>query len=437
MSLPRFKLRTVLGVLLALSISFGLAEQAAADAPALQTLRSPFACGTEWSGVTRAGHGLNDWNLDINRTDRLFGDPLHDEGQPLLAQAAGTVVWVGWHVSAGTYAEIDYGDITVRYLHLVDGSVPEGVVAGATVSEGQQFGQVGDSGNATIAHLHLEYFDSRDYDDARAYLLPASNQIQIAMDGEPIDPGEAFTSTNCQGEPPPDSSTTSTAPPASTTTTTTTTSAPHDDASHPFGDVDTDSFGHDDVDLLFELGITTGTGPGAYSPAATVDREQMAAFLARLWRLVAPLNPGTETTTTAPAHAFEDVDPDSFAYDDITLIHQLGITTGTSATTYSPIATVDREQMAAFLARMWRLVDPGPLTAQGIRIPTDVPTGPFEDVDPDSFAYDDISLIHQLGITTGTSATTYSPTATVDREQMAAFLARVYRLASSTDEPSA
>ena len=191
MTLPRVQLRTALMVVLGLVISLGVAEQASADVPASQTLRSPFACGTEWSGMTRAGHGFNNRSLDVNRTDRQFSDPLHDQGQPLLAQAAGTLVWVGWHMSAGTYVEIDYGDITVRYLHLVDDSVPEDVAVGSPVTEGQPFGLVGDSGNATIAHLHLEYFDSRDYDDARAYLLPAANQVQIAMDGEPIDPGEA------------------------------------------------------------------------------------------------------------------------------------------------------------------------------------------------------------------------------------------------------
>jgi peptidase M23-like protein/S-layer family protein len=422
MSLPHFHFRTVLFALLGLVISLGLAEQAGAGTDPLQTLRSPFACGTEWSGVTRAGHGLNNWNLDINRSDRPPGDALHDLGEPLLAQAPGTVVWIGSHWAAGTYVEIDYGDITVRYLHLIDGSVPDDLAVGSQVVEGQLFGLVGDSGNATIAHLHLENFDSRDYDDARSYLLPASNQIQIAMDGEPIDPGEPFTSTNCQGTTPPTSSTTTTI--TTTTTTTTTTSVP----AHAFDDVDADSFAYDDIALIHQLGITTGTSATTYSPTDNVNREQMAAFLARIWRLLAPEQPEGGPITAAEAHAFDDVDADSFAYDDIALIHQLGITTGTSATTYSPTDNVNREQMAAFLARIWRLLDAQALTALGVLTPTDDLPGPFDDVDADSFAYDDIALIHQLGITNGTSATTYSPTDNVNREQMAAFLARIWRL---------
>jgi len=53
-------------------------------------------------------------------------------------------------------------------------------------------------------------------------------------------------------------------------------------------------------------------------------------------------------------HGFTDVPATSFAVADITCIKGLGITTGTSPTTYDPAGNVTREQMAAFLARLWR-----------------------------------------------------------------------------------
>ena len=108
----------------------------------------------------------------------------------------------------------------------------------------------------------------------------------------------------------------------------------------------------------------------------------------------------------------------SFAYDDIGRIFGLGITGGTGPTTYSPQQTVTREQMAAFLARLYKAItkEPAPLTET-----------PFTDVPLTSFAYDDIGRIFGLGITKGTSSTTYSPQQTVTREQMAAFIARLYR----------
>ena len=72
--------------------------------------------------------------------------------------------------------------------------------------------------------------------------------------------------------------------------------------------------------------------------------------------------------------------------------------------------------MAAFLGRVWR------------ELGRDCPVGgsPFADVSATSFAKNDIACIYQLGITTGTSATTYNPSGTVTREQMAAFLGRVW-----------
>ncbi|MEM7143389.1 MAG: S-layer homology domain-containing protein [Actinomycetota bacterium] len=431
----------VLGGLVSASV-FVIAPAGADDTFDFAPIHAPFECGSEWSGTTRPGHGLNDWNLDMNRTSRTFSDPQHDLGQPLLAQADGTIVWIGWHVSAGTYVEIDYGEITARYIHVVDDSVPDHLEIGSRVTSGELFGLLGDTGNATSAHLHLEYFDSRDYDDARAWLLPDSNQIRIRMNGEIIDPGEVFVSTNCDGTPP---TTTTTVPPP-----------------HPFVDVDPSSFAYLDVALLHEMAITTGTSDTTYSPGDPVDREQMAAFLARVIRTIgvpapepAPElaaeetpsddeSPDDDASADEPsAYPFADVDPSSFAYEDIALLHELEITTGTGPDAYSPADDVDREQMAAFLARVLRLLDPSldepvdPVTEDLDDLAlAHLGEAPFEDVDPESFAAADIEFIWRLNVTTGTSESTYSPADDVDREQMAAFLARVLRLLDpSLDEP--
>jgi hypothetical protein len=52
----------------------------------------------------------------------------------------------------------------------------------------------------------------------------------------------------------------------------------------PFVDVASASFARGDVSCIFNLGITTGTSAMTYDPAGIVTREQMASFLARLWR---------------------------------------------------------------------------------------------------------------------------------------------------------
>ncbi len=72
----------------------------------------------------------------------------------------------------------------------------------------------------------------------------------------------------------------------------------------------------------------------------------MAAFLARLYSTL------TETSCTG-SHPFGDVNPTAYYFGPTGCIYQLGITTGTSATTYSPNDIVTRDQMAAFLARTY------------------------------------------------------------------------------------
>jgi S-layer homology domain len=178
----------------------------------------------------------------------------------------------------------------------------------------------------------------------------------------------------------------------------------------PFTDVRAGSFARGDIQLLLDLGITKGTSATTYGPSEPVTREQMAAFLARLWRALGE-------TCPSGASPFTDVSPTSFARDDIDCIAALGITTGIGGTSYGPGGRVTREQMAAFLARLWR--------ALGNTCPTGSTL--FTDVSPTSFAKDDIACIFQLGITKGTSGTTYGPSEFVTREQMAAFLARTYR----------
>ena len=132
-------------------------------------------------------------------------------------------------------------------------------------------------------------------------------------------------------------------------------------------------------------------------------------------------------------HMFEDVADDPNA-DDIARISPNGleITKGTSDTTYSPDAPVVRGHMALFLTRLYTSVTG-----------SDAPAGdtPFTDIgDRPAEEQAAIGSLHALGVTTGTSDTTYSPHDNVTREQMASFVARMYRaidsLAAAPGAPS-
>ena len=88
------------------------------------------------------------------------------------------------------------------------------------------------------------------------------------------------------------------------------------------------------------------------------------------------------------------------------------MTSGTSATTFSPDGTCTRAQIVTFL---WRYEgQPEPKTA----------SNPFSDVAGDAYFAKAVLWAAENGVTSGTSATTFSPEATCTRAQVVTFLYR-------------
>ena len=114
----------------------------------------------------------------------------------------------------------------------------------------------------------------------------------------------------------------------------------------------------------------------------------------------------------------------------INCIAAFGITTGTTATTYSPNATVLRWQMALFLVRQ--------AADHGITIPAAANQGYTDIAGLPQATIDAINQVTQLGISKGTTSTTFSPNDPVTRWQMALFLRRLAGLAgvTVTDDPA-
>jgi len=123
---------------------------------------------------------------------------------------------------------------------------------------------------------------------------------------------------------------------------------------------------------------------------------------------------------------FTDLPGSSWGDPAIACIYGLGVTTGTSPTTYSPAGRVTRVQMAAFLTRLYETMvgDPCPVG----------PT-PFTDLPGSSWGDPAIACIYGLGVTTGTSVTTYAPDDLVSRMQMATFLDRLWQAVRGSTEP--
>jgi hypothetical protein len=106
------------------------------------------------------------------------------------------------------------------------------------------------------------------------------------------------------------------------------------------------------------------------------------------------------------------------------------ITQGTTATTFSPNGTVLRWQMALFLVRQ--------AADHGITIPAAASQGYTDIAGLPQATIDAINQVTQLGISKGTTSSTFSPNDVVTRWQMALFLRRLAGLAGVTvaDDPA-
>ena len=130
------------------------------------------------------------------------------------------------------------------------------------------------------------------------------------------------------------------------------------------------------------------------------------------------------TACVGPAiedQGFTDVSMDSVHYDNINCLKHYGITTGKTADSYDPGATVTRSQMALFLTRM--------AAKAGVTIDDAMAAG-FTDLaetGPDRVAA--INRLANAGIMPGRTATTFDPTGDVTRADMALHLFRFLDLA--------
>ena len=170
----------------------------------------------------------------------------------------------------------------------------------------------------------------------------------------------------------------------------------------PFSDIKPSEYYADAVAWAVEKKITNGTSATTFSPDETCTRGQIVTFL---WRAAGEPKPAGST------NPFTDVKASEYYYNAVLWAVEQGITTGTSATTFSPNDGCTRGQVATFL---WRFAGK----------PTAAVSNPFADVKAGTYYYDAILWAVENGITNGTSATTFEPESTCTRGQIVTFLYR-------------
>lgn len=175
-----------------------------------------------------------------------------------------------------------------------------------------------------------------------------------------------------------------------------------DEVPNPFEDVSANSYYYDAVQWAVKNGTTGGTSATTFSPDAPCTRAQAVTFL---WRAAGSPAP---SSTEMP---FADVPADAYYRNAVLWAVENGITSGTSATTFSPDAPCSRGQIVAFL---WRSKQSPMVAAEN----------PFMDVNAADYYHNAVLWAAENGITGGTGANTFSPDAPCTRAQIVTFLYR-------------
>jgi hypothetical protein len=111
---------------------------------------------------------------------------------------------------------------------------------------------------------------------------------------------------------------------------------------------------------------------------------------------------------------FNDLDPDDYYYHAVLWGIENGVVQGLTPTTFGGDVIVSRAQAVTF---QWRAAGSPDATGQT-----------FTDVDYDEYYGDAVSWAVSTGVSTGTSATTFSPDSVCTRAQIVTFLYRHYVL---------
>ena len=170
----------------------------------------------------------------------------------------------------------------------------------------------------------------------------------------------------------------------------------------PFLDIIQSDYFYTPIIWAVNQGITSGTSSVTFSPAAACTRAQAVTFLYRAAGM--PSESAAETP-------FTDVDPGAYYADAVAWAVAEDLTEGTSATTFSPDAPCTRAQIVTFLQRF----------LGGTAAAND---DPFTDVPAGEYYRDAVLWAVEMGITNGTTPTTFSPNETCTRGQIVTFLYR-------------
>lgn len=158
---------------------------------------------------------------------------------------------------------------------------------------------------------------------------------------------------------------------------------------------------------LYQAGIVKGTSESTYGTNDNMSRIQFAAMLARTLD-------GYGMGKADISH-FKDVSPTHWAKDELALLYNLGIVSGTSDTTFSPNKAITRQQASAMLERYLKVL--GMDTEQFANNLAFNDTAKISD-----YAVNGVNLLTNMGVVNGKPGNVFDPQGDLTRGQMAKIL---------------
>jgi S-layer homology domain len=172
-----------------------------------------------------------------------------------------------------------------------------------------------------------------------------------------------------------------------------------------FKDVPKGAYYEEPINYLYNQKITGGVGDGNFGVGHEMTREDAVILIMKSFKYT------KEDGEDLFSADFKDIDQNHYSHNFIQLAHLLKVVDGGDNSNFEPKRTITRAEMATMIDKAFHLSSYG-LGAQS----------PFQDLAEVSWATEYINRLYREGITGGTSATTFSPSAKVTREDFATIL---------------
>ena len=174
----------------------------------------------------------------------------------------------------------------------------------------------------------------------------------------------------------------------------------------PFTDVAESRWSYPYIKELYDAGVVSGTSATTFSPAANVTRAQFVTMLAGL---------AGADVSNCPATPFRDVPEGAWYAPYVNWALANGIVSGTSAVTFSPDASITRQDMAVMLYSYTQRFQ--------VHLQQQQPVKPFTDAGSiAAYAQIAVQTLQRAGVISGMPDGSFQPYGTATREQACTML---------------